>query len=75
MPALDKTGPAGQGAQTGRKMGRCNPDAETETGRFFSRRRFAARTVKDNSRNETGGGSGFGKGFGRIFGRNRGRQV
>ena len=24
MPGLDKTGPMGQGSQTGRKMGRCN---------------------------------------------------
>lgn len=27
MPGFDKTGPVGQGAQTGRKMGKCNPNS------------------------------------------------
>ncbi len=29
MPGLDKTGPMGQGAQTGRKMGKCKTGNET----------------------------------------------
>ena len=75
MPGSDKTGPTGQGARTGRKMGRCNRDDETKTGSFFPHRRFAARTANDNNRNVTGGGNWLGKGFGRLWGRNRGRQV
>ncbi len=31
MPGFDKTGPTGQGAQTGRKMGRCKTENETST--------------------------------------------
>jgi len=26
MPGLDRTGPQGQGSQTGRRLGKCNPD-------------------------------------------------
>lgn len=75
MPGFDKTGPMGQGSQTGRKMGRCNPDAESLAESFFSRRRFAGRFTNDNSRNVTGGGKGLGKGLLRGWGRFRGRQV
>jgi len=26
MPGLDRTGPEGQGSQTGRRLGKCNPE-------------------------------------------------
>ena len=29
MPGFDKTGPMGQGSQSGRKMGKCNSENET----------------------------------------------
>lgn len=74
MPGLDKTGPTGQGALTGRKTGRCTPEVEKLTGSFLFRRRFAGRN--ENSRNATGDGRGpwrgLGRGFGRGWGRNRG---
>ena len=28
MPGFDRTGPEGEGARTGRQLGRCNPDNE-----------------------------------------------
>ena len=33
MPNKDKTGPDGQGPQTGRKLGLCNNDDENQRGR------------------------------------------
>ena len=30
MPGFDRTGPEGIGARTGRQMGKCNPENETE---------------------------------------------
>jgi hypothetical protein len=38
MPNFDKTGPAGEGKMTGRKMGACNPDAPKGVGRGCGRR-------------------------------------
>lgn len=32
MPGFDRTGPEGKGARTGRKMGRCNPENQDNTG-------------------------------------------
>jgi hypothetical protein len=37
MPVFDKTGPAGQGARTGRKMGRCNSENDTSTEELIYR--------------------------------------
>ena len=65
MPGFDKTGPMGQGSQTGRKMGKCNPDVEPKAESFFSRRRLAGRFTNENSRNAVGGGKGPGRGPGR----------
>ena len=31
MPGLDRTGPTGQGTGTGRKLGKCNPENQTQT--------------------------------------------
>jgi len=30
MPGLDRTGPTGQGSQTGRRMGKCSPKNDTQ---------------------------------------------
>lgn len=75
MPGLDKTGPLGQGSQTGRKTGLCNPDAETQAGAFFPRRWFAARRARGSNMKMTGDGRGPGRGLGRFWGGKRGRQA
>ncbi len=61
MPNLNGTGPMGQGSQTGRGLGNCNPannsneqqNIQRPLGGFFRR----------------GGGGSFGRGFGGGFGR------
>lgn len=35
MPGIDRTGPAGQGPMTGRRMGRCNPSQIGKTDDEF----------------------------------------
>lgn len=53
MPGLDGTGPMGQGSQTGRGLGRCNP----------------ANKNVDNETIQRPMGGAFGRGFGRGMGR------
>jgi len=57
MPGLDGTGPMGQGSQTGRGLGRCNPANNTE--------------INENIQRPMGGA--FGRGYGRGMGRGMGR--
>lgn len=58
MPGFDKTGPEGKGARTGRQLGRCNPENESEVkdsprglGRGF---RFRFRNQSDSPGNRRG---------------------
>lgn len=37
MPGFNGKGPEGEGPQTGRKMGKCNPNNNVEEGIAFSR--------------------------------------
>lgn len=72
MPGFDRTGPEGQGSQTGRKMGKCNPNNQgtneqldvNETPSGFGRRYGRG----------MGKGFGFGRGAGRSAGRGLGRR-
>lgn len=57
MPGFDGTGPAGQGAMSGRGMGRCNNANRPATGKF------ASRGMCNGSRKRLGCGNG--NGFGR----------
>ncbi len=61
MPGFDRTGPEGQGSQTGRKMGKCNSNNRETTEQF---------DVNETSR---GLGRKFGQGIGRGFGRGTGK--
>jgi hypothetical protein len=72
MPEFDKTGPIGQGVQTGRKMGKCNPETEMPgKGRFSLGRKLRLGIL--NKQDEAGDGAkfGWGRGLGR---RNRGKR-
>jgi hypothetical protein len=64
MPAFDKTGPEGEGAMTGRRMGRC-------TG-YGAKVRKSTQTenTADSSENNGRRGVGFGRG-----GRGRVRRI
>jgi hypothetical protein len=67
MPRFDKTGPMGQGSQTGRKAGKCNPETE-----MHGRGRLGLfKKAGMNKQNNAGDGGNFGRerGLGR---RNRG---
>ncbi|WP_320112903.1 DUF5320 domain-containing protein [Draconibacterium orientale] len=72
MPGLDKTGPMGQGSQTGRKQGRCNTALSEEQLTTFGRRvgrGFRFRNLANNENLPMGWGRGKGRGRGRGFGR------
>ncbi len=55
MPRLDKTGPRGLGPMTGRAMGNCNTDQESDERSFFKRLFFRNR---GRGRNAQGRGMG-----------------
>lgn len=59
MPNLNRTGPQGRGAMTGRQMGRCNDNINTENIAY-------GRGGRANGR-----GRGFGNRNGLGFGRNQ----
>jgi hypothetical protein len=72
MPGLDKTGPMGQGSQTGRKQGRCNTALSEEQLTTFGRRvgrDLRNRNLTADDSVHTGWGRGKGRGRGRGFGR------
>lgn len=52
MPGFDRTGPEGKGSQTGRKLGKCNPENnssdESQIGRGQGRR-FGRNKAEGNS--------------------------
>ncbi|KJF42305.1 DUF5320 domain-containing protein [Draconibacterium sediminis] len=69
MPGLNKTGPMGQGSQTGRKQGRCNPALNEEQFANVGRRggrgfRFRNHATDENLPIDWGRGKGRGRGRG-----------
>lgn len=72
MPGLDRTGPEGKGSQTGRGLGKCNPnnqktDEQLDEKEFpAGRGRGAGNGLGRRSRFRGGNGNGPG---GRRFGR------
>lgn len=74
MPGLNKTGPLGQGSQTGRKMGRCRPENENSV-EDLPRGRCGGRGFRKKQRfegalNVQGDGTNLGRGRGRGRRRN-----
>ena len=63
MPGFDKTGPTGQGAQTGRKMGRCKTENETSRDEFTTGggRGMGRRLRMGNGGNSSSHGRGLGR--------------
>lgn len=64
MPGLNRRGPNGDGAMTGRKMGRCNPDNKGKPDDEIIQNRISS----PSGNQERGYGQGRGRGFGRGFG-------
>ena len=68
MPGFDRSGPMGQGSQTGRKQGKCNPESETTAEELPRGRGFGR-----GFRNRLGNGQNFQSGRGKALGRGLGR--
>lgn len=70
MPGFNRKGPDGQGSQTGRKLGKCNPNSQqTDEKDENKKSRGGGRRRNDQCQNEgTGAGKGQGRGLGRRFG-------
>jgi len=62
MSGLNRKGPNGEGAMTGRRMGRCNPDNKGKTDDEILQNRTSSEQL----------GQGMGQGMGRGLGRGRG---
>jgi hypothetical protein len=74
MPGFDRTGPEGQGARTGRQMGKCsnNDSFDNEKAKLFeSEARKSMRRDMGRGVGNAAGRAGRGKGAGRG---SRGRQ-
>lgn len=68
MPGLNRRGPNGEGAMTGRRMGRCNPDNKGKTDDEILQSRNSTNQGQGNMFGRglgRGKGSGFGKGLGK----------
>jgi hypothetical protein len=65
MPGLNRKGPNGEGAMTGRRMGRCNPENRDKTVEEIAQNREVA----------TEKGRGFGMGLGHRHGAGQGRGL
>lgn len=73
MPQLDRTGPQGQGSQTGRGMGKCRDNTNVKNENSDERGFFGrALGLGRRSQGQQGQGQGQGQSRGRGFGfRNR----
>lgn len=65
MPRLDKTGPEGKGTQSGRRMGRCNPDNNFSDEMMFGKGRNRGLGRKSGGCNKQGRGHRNGLGAAR----------
>ncbi len=73
MPGLNRKGPNGEGAMTGRKMGRCNPTNKGKTDEEILQSRDAKSSMPEIVPGR-GLGQGQGRGLGRGQGLGRGRN-
>jgi hypothetical protein len=68
MPGLNRKGPQGEGAMTGRRMGRCNPDNNGKTDEEILQNKDSSLTSGQGMNHGLGLGRGQG-GLGRGLGR------
>lgn len=75
MPGLNRRGPNGEGAMTGRRMGRCNPANKGKTDDEILQNRTCESPTRPSAVPEHKGRWGFGKGIRRFLRlRRRGRN-
>lgn len=76
MPGLNRKGPEGKGAMTGRQMGRCNPENKGKMNDEIVQSRMSSPFEKDEMEYGYGRGRGLGRGFGaKGFGLGRGMAM
>ena len=71
MPGFDRTGPEGQGSQTGRKMGKCNPNNQDTNEHLDVKETLSG--LGRRFGHGMGKGLGLGRGAGKGLGRRKGR--
>jgi hypothetical protein len=64
MPGLNRRGPSGEGAMTGRKLGRCQPENKGAAEEAIMQSRETQNPMWMQRRQGRGCGKGFGKGHG-----------
>ena len=67
MPGIDRTGPAGQGSMTGRRMGACASNDNPESDSRINAGRGFGRGFRGGFTNNRGMGQGYGMGFRHRF--------
>jgi hypothetical protein len=65
MPGLNRKGPNGEGAMTGRRMGRCNPENKGKN----------VEEIAQNREITSNKGHGFGQGLGLRHGQGQGKGM
>lgn len=73
MPGLNRKGPNGEGAMTGRRMGRCNPENRSKTDEEIAQNRELA--IERGRGFGMGLGHRHGAGQGKGLGQGRGRAM
>jgi hypothetical protein len=71
MPGFDRTGPNSEGSQTGRGLGKCNPDTKENLNNYPNNRPGQGRGRRFTAGDVPGAGRGLGRGRG--VGRGAGR--
>ncbi|PZX20028.1 hypothetical protein LX69_00479 [Breznakibacter xylanolyticus] len=74
MPGLNRRGPQGEGAMTGRRMGRCNPDNKGLSNDEIMSKRSSETPLRLHLGRGTGAGLGRGRSMGKGNGHGHGMR-
>lgn len=72
MPGLNRKGPRGEGAMTGRKLGKCNPENKGKTDDEIMRDRVFSSGQEQGGSKGQGAGQGLGQRANQGIGQNNG---
>jgi len=75
MPKLNRKGPMGEGAMTGRKLGKCNPENKGKTDEEILQSKTESAQTSRGMGNGQGKGMGNGQGRGKGLGLCRGKRL
>lgn len=74
MPGLNRKGPNGEGAMTGRRMGHCNPENKGKTSDEILQNKIPSESLGQGMGHGMGRGLGRGHGSGQGLGRGKGMR-